>query len=99
MDDSIDISVKNAIANPEIIASKRRIGIGICGLADLFIELEMKYDSKEARDLTLDIISVINYHSKVESVKLARERGKFPLFEQSRYKDKSWTLRRNKKTN
>lgn len=99
LDNSVEISIQNAVADPEIIASKRRIGIGLCGLADLFIKLNMKYDSKEAGDLSSDIMATINYYSKQASLNLAQERGKFSLFDKSRYKDKDWTLRKNKKTN
>ena len=72
LDDSVEISIDNAIADSDIIAMKRRIGLGICGLHDLFLRLGIEYNSQEAEDLTSDIIALINYTSKKESVKLAR---------------------------
>jgi len=65
LDNSVEISIKNAVADSEIIAKKRRIGLGICGLHDLFLRLGIEYNSQEAEDLTSDIIAVINYHSKL----------------------------------
>ncbi len=66
-------------------AAKRKVGIGILGLADMFIELGIQYNSPEAVELTRDVMSFINYHSKLASVNLAKDRGHFPAFPDSRY--------------
>lgn len=65
----------------------RKIGIGIMGLADLFFELKIPYNSKEAIDFIDTLAQFINYHSKLESIKIAEERGKMPYYEKSFYKD------------
>ena len=54
---------------------KRRIGIGVCGLADMLLTYDLPYDSQEARELARDVISFINYTSKRSSVELAELRG------------------------
>lgn len=54
---------------------KRKIGIGVCGLADMLIACGLPYDSSEARTLGRDVLSFINYTSKVSSVDLASDRG------------------------
>lgn len=54
---------------------KRKIGIGICGLADVLIAYGFPYDSPQSRNLAREILSFINYTSKVYSVKLAIDRG------------------------
>ena len=65
LDNAVEISGNFAIGgNKKIILNKRRIGIGICGLADLFIKFHIEYSSKEAEMLTREILSSINYWSK-----------------------------------
>ena len=65
----------------KIISSLRRIGIGICGFAELLQSLHIPYDSEEARKLAANLMSFINYHSKLASVFLAKERGAFDAFD------------------
>ncbi len=65
----------------------RRIGLGIMGLADVFLFLGIRYGSKESIALTRKIMESIAYWAKDESVNLARERGSFPHFEESLYKE------------
>lgn len=59
------------------MSQKRKIGIGICGLADSLIKKEILYDSEEARKLALDLVAFINFESKIASYKLAKTRGPF----------------------
>lgn len=54
---------------------KRKIGIGVCGLADMLLASDLRYDSEEGRQFARNVLSFINWHSKVESVSLAEERG------------------------
>lgn len=59
----------------QVAQLNRKIGIGVCGLADLLIAHTLPYDSVEARNLARDLLSFINYTSKWASVKLAKKRG------------------------
>ncbi len=93
LDNSVEISIQNAIANPEAIAEKRKIGIGVCGFADLLLKLGMPYGSKESQQLIAEILSIINYHSKTSSIKLGQSKGVFPSFTKSRYQQTEWTER------
>lgn len=63
--------------------AKRRIGIGITGLADAFAMLGIKYSdgAKEAGVIT----SAINYACREASEQLGEERGSFPLFDATQY--------------
>ncbi len=87
LDNLLDV---NNFPFPEIeetTLSNRKIGLGMMGLADLLFELEVPYNSEEGRKWMERIMEFINYHSKVESVELAKKRGTFPNFEKSFYLD------------
>jgi len=55
------------------------------GLADLLYELELPYDSEEGRQFMEKLMEFVNYHSTLESAKLAEERGCFDYYENSFY--------------
>ncbi len=61
----------------------RRIGLGVMGLADLFVKLGIAYDSEEGVDLGRRIQQFVDEEAKIESERLASERGVFPEWEQS----------------
>lgn len=61
----------------------RRIGLGVMGLADLFIKLGVPYDSDEAVDLGRKIQKFVDDEAKVASERLAAARGPFPEWERS----------------
>ncbi len=82
MDNVIDYNMDNHALDKikKAVASDRRIGLGITGLADAFVMMKIKYDSQEALDVTDRIMCVIRDESYKTSVELAREKGAFPLF-------------------
>jgi ribonucleoside-diphosphate reductase alpha chain len=65
----------------------RRVGLGVGGWADLLVELGIPYDSEEALILGDKLMNFVNEKAKEESIKLAKERGPFPLWQESIYKD------------
>ncbi len=77
LDNAIEYSLNRypTIITQEITSLKRKIGIGVCGLAEMLIIHGLPYDSDEGRSLAQDVLSFINYVSKLESVNLAQERG------------------------
>lgn len=80
LDRIIDI---NSYPIPECIdnAQKYRpIGIGVQGLADLFCELRIPYDSEEAAMLDKQIFETIYFGALQESVNLAKEYGTYSAF-------------------
>jgi len=61
----------------------RRIGLGVMGLADLFIRLGLPYDSDEAVELGRKLQAFVDEEAKKESERLATIRGVFPEWERS----------------
>ncbi len=61
----------------------RRIGLGVMGLADVFVKLGIAYDSEEGVALGRRIQQFVDDEAKVESERLAAERGVFPEWERS----------------
>lgn len=71
----------------------RRIGLGVGGWADMLIDLGIPYDSEDALELGKKIMRTIQKESVKTSQELAKERGLFPLWHESIYKNQ--TPRRN----
>ena len=51
----------------------RPIGIGVQGLADVYMMLNLPYESEEAKQLNRDVFETIYYHANVQSMELAKE--------------------------
>jgi ribonucleoside-diphosphate reductase alpha chain len=83
MDDIIDYNMDNHALDKikKAVASDRRIGLGITGLADALILMKIRYDSQAALDETDRIMRVIRDEAYRTSIALAREKGAFPLFQ------------------
>ncbi len=65
----------------EAVASDRRVGLGVTGLADALMLMKIKYDSPEALEAVEQIMQTICYNAYETSVDLAREKGAFTLFD------------------
>ncbi len=65
--------------------NKRRIGLGVTGLADALLMLGLRYGSPEAATKTEEWMHAIARSSYLASVDLAREKGPFPLFDAEAY--------------
>lgn len=71
---------------PEAERSNKRhrpIGIGVQGLADVFIMLRMPFDSEEARGLNKDIFETIYFAACEASMELAQKYGPYETYEGS----------------
>ncbi|NPD19465.1 adenosylcobalamin-dependent ribonucleoside-diphosphate reductase [Alterinioella nitratireducens] len=65
--------------------AKRRIGLGVTGLADALLMLGLRYGSDAAAAQTEAWMKAIAHAAYRASVDLAKERGAFPLFEAEAY--------------
>jgi ribonucleoside-diphosphate reductase alpha chain len=67
----------------ELAQRIRRIGLGVMGLADVLVKLGIPYDSEEGVEVGRRLQRFLDEEAKVESERLARERGVFPEWERS----------------
>lgn len=63
------------------VKNTRKIGLGVMGFADILIELNIKYSSKEAVDMASKIMSFINDVASQESAELGKEKGIYPAYQ------------------
>jgi ribonucleoside-diphosphate reductase alpha chain len=61
----------------------RRIGLGVMGMADLFVKLGIPYDSEEGVALGRRVQQFVDEEAKAESERLAGIRGTFPEWKHS----------------
>ncbi len=65
--------------------AKRRIGLGVTGLADALLMVGQRYGSAEAAVVTEGWMKQIARAAYLASVDLATEKGAFPLFDAGKY--------------
>src|SRR5437016_572100 len=87
LDDVIEVNPYPLSEIDRTVKANRRIGLGIMGWADLLFALEMPYDSQEALDLAERLIAFVAEKGRDQSARLAEERGPFPNFSRSIYRD------------
>ncbi|MEE9428913.1 MAG: adenosylcobalamin-dependent ribonucleoside-diphosphate reductase [Paracoccaceae bacterium] len=85
MDNVVDISRFPLEAQESEAKAKRRIGLGVTGLADALLMLGLRYGSKEAARQTEHWLHALSRAAYLASVDLAQEKGAFPLFDEKAY--------------
>ena len=92
MDNVVDASRFPLAQQAAEAQAKRRIGLGVTGLADALLMLGLRYGSDAAAQQSEDWMHAIARSAYLASVDLAREKGAFPLFDADKYLD-SGTMR------
>jgi len=85
LDNVIEISNFPLKKQADEAANKRRMGLGITGLADLFAMMKVKYGTEESLALGGEIMKSIRNAAYDASIDLAVEKGEFPLLDRERY--------------
>jgi ribonucleoside-diphosphate reductase alpha chain len=93
LDNVIDVSRYPLPAQAQEARLKRRIGLGITGLADALVMLGLRYDSESARQLAAKAMQAVRDYAYQASVELAREKGAFPVFERDAFLASGFALR------
>jgi ribonucleoside-diphosphate reductase alpha chain len=85
MDNTIDVSGFPLEAQRQEALAKRRIGLGVTGLADALIMCRVTYGSDAAVALAARWTKRISREAYLASANLAAEKGAFPLFDREPY--------------
>jgi len=67
------------------VRDMRKIGLGVMGLAQLYIQLGIQYGTEPGNEVARQLMTHINHASKQTSHELATERGTFNDWEESKY--------------
>ncbi|MEO1280719.1 MAG: adenosylcobalamin-dependent ribonucleoside-diphosphate reductase, partial [Pseudomonadota bacterium] len=81
LDNLIDVSHYPLEAQKQEAIAKRRMGLGVTGLADALIFTGHRYDTEDARRNAQAWMSFIQTEAYAASAALAAEKGSFPLFD------------------
>ena len=85
MDNVVDASRFPLEAQAQEAQAKRRIGLGVTGLADALLMVGLRYGSEEAARQTEEWLNEIARAAYLASVDLAKEKGAFPLFDAEKF--------------
>lgn len=85
MDNVVDASKFPLPEQAAEAQAKRRIGLGVTGLADALLMLGLRYGSDEGARQTELWLKAIARAAYLASVDLAKEKGAFPLFDAEKY--------------
>ncbi len=85
LDNIIDVSRYPLPQQEKEAKAKRRIGLGVTGLADALILCGAHYGSEQGRDLAASWMARIGHAAYAASAELAKEKGAFPLFDATQF--------------
>jgi len=85
LDNVIDISRFPLPEQRQEATAKRRIGLGVTGLADALIFCRARYGSPESVSLIDSWLGTLSQAAYTASAEIAREKGAFPLFDRDAY--------------
>jgi ribonucleoside-diphosphate reductase alpha chain len=85
MDNVVDVSRYPLEAQRLEAIAKRRIGLGMTGLADALVMCGLRYGTPEAADIAGRWMAMIEREAYLASAGLAREKGAFPLYDAGKF--------------
>jgi ribonucleoside-diphosphate reductase alpha chain len=85
MDNVVDVSNFPLPMQTHEARAKRRIGLGVTGLADALILCEARYGSARSVELTSQWMRALTRAAYLASAEIAKEKGPFPLYERDAY--------------
>jgi ribonucleoside-diphosphate reductase alpha chain len=85
MDNVVDVSNYPLDAQRREAKAKRRIGLGLTGLADALVMCGYRYGTEEAARISGQWMALIEASAYRASIAIAREKGAFPLFDRDKY--------------
>ncbi len=85
LDNVIDISEFPLPRQREEAKAKRRLGLGITGLADALVMCGIRYGSEQAVQVTESWMRAIRRAAYLASVDLAQEKGCFPFYDARKF--------------
>jgi ribonucleoside-diphosphate reductase alpha chain len=85
LDNVIELSNYPLDLQAEEAKRKRRMGLGVTGLADMLIMLGMRYGSPEAVALSERLMRTVAFAAYDSSADIAAEKGAFPVFDAEKY--------------
>lgn len=93
LDNTVTISNYPLAAQKAEAQQKRRIGLGITGLADALAMCGIKYGSEESLGVVERWLSIFQEASYFASAELAESRGSFPFYKQNHFIESLHKLR------
>ncbi|RNF34091.1 adenosylcobalamin-dependent ribonucleoside-diphosphate reductase [Paracoccus methylarcula] len=93
MDNVVDASKFPLDQQAAEAQAKRRIGLGVTGLADALLMLGLRYGAADAVEQTRKWMKAIARSAYLASADLAREKGAFPLFDADEFLKSGFMLR------
>lgn len=87
LDNVIDITAYPLDEQAVEERTKRRLGLGFTGLADLLAQVRVRYGSPDAARITEEISRTMCWEAYDTSAELSKERGAFKHFDHNKYLD------------
>lgn len=85
MDNIVDRAIYPLYEQEKEAKAKRRMGIGITGLANAAEALGFPYGSPSFLDFEEDVLERLNQECYASSIDLAHEKGSFPMLDRDKY--------------
>jgi len=92
MDRVVDVATYPLFEQEQEAHNKRRMGLGITGLANAGEALGFRYGREQFLEFETRVLTILRDESYRASAMLAKERGPFPLFDRDKYLESLSTL-------